>query len=77
MNRCRKKELNISIIVPELDNLTTDAKELFKKGIEKVKEFSKYKIVDIKKSLEKAMNEDGDIKSALKEIKRKMEDALD
>ena len=24
------KELNISIIVPELDNLTTDAKELFK-----------------------------------------------
>ena len=24
------KELNVSIIVPELDNLTTDAKELFK-----------------------------------------------
>jgi uncharacterized membrane protein HdeD (DUF308 family) len=49
----------------------------FKKGIEKVKEFSKDKMADIKKSLEKAINEDGDIKSALKEIRRKMEDAFD
>ena len=49
----------------------------FKKGIEKVKEFSKDKMADIKKSLEKAINEDGDIKSALKEIRRKLEDAFD
>lgn len=49
-----------------------------KVGIEKVKSTSKEKIVDIQNSIEKAMNDDNaDLKSIIKELKGKIDEALD
>lgn len=49
-----------------------------KVGIEKIKSTSKDKIVDIKNSIEKAINDDNaDLKSIIQELKGKVDDALD